>query len=102
MVESVKNILEEMRDQERGKTFEQISSIGWVNTEPIKINRRKYFPAIWSQEYGENEVLLVVQLTKWYIPKFFGATYCIGFLQNQKNETTDVDEYWLMHEVGHP
>ena len=91
-----------MRDQFRGKTWEEISCIGWKNRNPINIGWRKYHPSVWSQEYGDNEVLLVVQLTKWYIPKFFGATDCIGFIQNSNNETTDVDAYWLMHEIGHP
>ena len=102
MSEQVQKILEEMRDQVRGKNFDEVSSIGWQNREPIKIGWRKYYPSVWSQEYGENEIILVVQLTKWYIPNFLGTTDCIGFIQNLNNETTDVDAYWLMHEIGHP
>jgi hypothetical protein len=102
MEKAVLKILEEMRDQYRGKSFDFISSLNWEVHKPIRIGWRKYQPSVWSQEYGINEVVLVVQLTKWYIPNIFGTTDCIGFLQNQNNETTDVDAYWLMHEIGHP
>jgi hypothetical protein len=102
MKETVLKTLKEMRDQYRGKSFEEISSVRWQNRNPITIGWRTYYPSIWSQEYGNGEVLLVVQLTKWYIPKIFGTTDCIGFVQKQNNEITDVDACWLMHEIGHP
>ncbi len=102
MKKTAQRILEEMREEIKGKTFQEVSSIGWKNHEPIKIGLRKYYPSTWSQEYDDNKVLLVVQLTKWYIPNFLGATDCIGFIQDRSGETSDVDAYWLMHEIGHP
>ena len=102
MNEKVENILKEMREEFRGKSFEEIQSITWINRDPIKLGWRKLYPAIWSQEYGDSEILLVVQLTSWYIRNIFGSTDCMGFLINNQGSTTDVDAYWLMHEVGHP
>ena len=102
MKKTVLKVLEEMRGQYKGKPFDYVLSLGWQNHNPVRIGWRMYYPSTWSQEYGNNEVLLVVQLTKWYIPNIFGTTDCIGFVQNQNNETTDIDAYWLMHEIGHP
>lgn len=102
MDEKVESILNEMRDEFRGKSFEEIQSLSWTNRDPIRVGWRKLYPSVWSQKYGDSQFLLVVQLTRWYIRHVFGSTDCIGFLINDQGVTTDVDAYWLMHEVGHP
>lgn len=107
MKAAVRKTLEEMRDQFRNMPCADIAAISWLDQDPIYIDRTKYYPAVWSQAYGEDACLLVVQLTRWYIPRFFGATYCIGFLcypndQTADSERTDVDDMWLFHEIGYP
>lgn len=107
MKAAVRKTLEEMRDQFRNMPCEDIAAISWLDQDPIDIDRIKYYPAVWSQAYGEDARLLLVQLTRWYIPRFFGATDCIGFLcypnaQTSDSERIDVDEEWLMREIGHP
>ncbi|WP_347332977.1 hypothetical protein [Marinimicrobium locisalis] len=102
MNRTVSEILEGMRDSYRGKTFSEISSLGWIDQVPVKIGWKKYYPSIWSERYGGDSAILVVQLTKWHIPKFFGTTDCIGFIKSKNGDIEDVDAYWLMHEIGHP
>lgn len=102
MKKQIDEILEEMRSKYKVKTFEEISLLDWQNHDPIKIGWRKYYPSVWSQEYGKDSILLVVQLTKWYVPNILGATDCLGFVINRSHEIMDVDAYWLMQEVGHP
>ncbi|EKE67220.1 hypothetical protein B3C1_19049 [Gallaecimonas xiamenensis 3-C-1] len=76
--------------------------MGWEDLEPVKIRRKKYYPAVWSQDHGDDEVLLVVQLTKWHVPQIIGTTDCIGLIKNRMNRTIDVDALWLMHHIGYP
>jgi len=102
MDQKIEKILNEMRDEFRGKSFEEIQALNWINRSPFKLGWRKLYPSVWSQEYGDSEFLLVVQLTRWYIRNFFGSTDCIGFLISKGGSTTDVDASWLMHEIGHP
>ncbi|UTA48153.1 hypothetical protein L1F30_01100 [Simiduia sp. 21SJ11W-1] len=102
MKSEVREKLEEMRLQFEGKSFDDLKAMGWIDKSPIAINKKKYHPAIWSQSFGDDELLLVVQLTRWYFLKMIGSTDCIGFTLTKEGELNHVDEYWLMHEVGHP
>ena len=102
MNEKVEKILNEMREEFRDKSYDEIRSLNWINRPAMKIGWRKYYPSVCSQPYGDSDIVLIVQLTKWYIRGFLGATYCIGILLDENGNTTDVDAYWLMHEIGHP
>ena len=98
----VREKLEDMRLQYEGKPYEEIKSIGWIEKKPITIKGKKYHPAIWSEAFPDEELLLVVQLTRRYFLNMIGSTDCIGFTLNKEGQLNHVDEYWLMHEVGHP
>ncbi|MCC1496940.1 hypothetical protein [Alcanivorax sp. 1008] len=74
----------------------------WRKMAPISIEGKRYFPAVWAEIFPDQEVLLVVQLTKWYFFKCIGATDCIGFTLTPDGRRKYVDEHWLMHEVGYP
>lgn len=93
--------LKEMRVKYQAKSYDEIMSLNWIEEAPVKINGKKYYPAIWGQEF-QGQALLVVQLTRWYIFQWFGSTDCIGFTVNKEGIRENVDAYWLMHEVGHP
>ncbi|WP_045861330.1 hypothetical protein [Teredinibacter purpureus] len=97
----VGSYLKDMRVKYQVKSYDEITSLGWIEEAPIKISRKKYYPAIWGQEF-QGQALLVVQLTRWHIFKWLGSTDCIGFTVNKDGGREDVDAYWLMHEVGHP
>lgn len=102
MKSEVRAILEDMRLQFEGKSYDEIKSVGWIEQNPISIKKKKYYPAIWSEVFPDEELLLVVQLTRWYFLKMIGSTDCIGFTLNKEGCLRHVDEYWLMHKVGHP
>ncbi len=101
MNSEIERHLKEMRERYKGINYDEIVNLGWVNEDPVTISGKKYHPAIWGQEF-DGQALLVVQLTRWYILRWFGATDCIGFLVNKAGTLSEVDAYWLMHEVGHP
>ena len=98
---SVERYLKEMRAKYQEKSYDEITSLDWIEEAPVKINGKKYYPAIWGLEF-QGQALLVVQLTCWYIFQWFGSTDCIGFTVNKEGIRENVDAYWLMHEVGHP
>lgn len=102
MKSEVREQLENMRHQYEGKSYEDLKSLKWIEKDPILIKKKKYHPAIWSEVFPDEELLFVVQLTRWYFLKIFGSTDCIGFTLNKEGKLNHVDEYWLMHEVGHP
>ena len=95
------NYLEEMREAYKNKGYDEIVNLGWISEEPVRIDGKKMYPATWGEEFQDN-ALLVVQLTRWYIFKWFGATHCIGFTLSEEGVLTPVDANWLMHKVGHP
>jgi len=97
----VKEYLEQIREPYKTWSYSEIVDMGWITKESIELNGKKHHPAIWGEEF-QDQALLVVQLTRWYFLKIFGATDCIGFLMNGDGTITNVDAYWLMHEVGHP
>ncbi len=102
MKPEIREQLEKARRQYEGKSYEELKSLGWVEQDPITIQKTKYHPAVWSQVFADEELLLVVQLTRWHLLKLSGSTDCIGFTLRKNGEFKHVDEYWLMHEVGHP
>ena len=93
--------LQVMRESYKNKSFDEIVNLGWISEVPINIDGTKYYPAIWGSEFQDN-ALLVVQLTRWYIVNWFGTTDAIGFTLNEKGALTEVDANWLMNVVGHP
>lgn len=101
MKPAIENYLKEMRVKYQTKNFDEIVSLGWIEEAPIKIDGKKYYPAVWGHEFQE-QALLVVQLTRWYIFNWFGSTDCIGFTVNKEGIRENVDAHWLMQKVGHP
>lgn len=90
-----------MRERNKNKNYDEIVNLGWVTDAPVIINGKKYHPAILGEEF-DGQALLIVQLTRWYIFRWFGETECLGFLLNKAGVLSEVDADWLMHEVGHP
>lgn len=102
MTPDVRKVLEAMRAEYEGLPYQDIVSLHWRELAPTRITGKKYYPAVWAQTFPEKTALLVVQLTKWYWFKWFGATDCIGFTLTPDGHKEFVDERWLMDEVGHP
>lgn len=93
--------LTQMRDSYRANSREKLLALDWVETEPISLNGKMYYPAVWSCQY-EDMVLLVVQITRWHFMRIVGTTHAIGFLLVSDGRHIDVDAEWLMNEIGHP
>ncbi|UTA48251.1 hypothetical protein L1F30_01615 [Simiduia sp. 21SJ11W-1] len=102
MKDQVRSVLEEMRAKYSDFSFEQIKEIGWVNLESIRIEGKKYWPSIWSQVHKDDDYILVVQLTRWYFLRIVGSTDCIGYRFHKSGGIEEIDEIYLMNEVGHP
>jgi len=70
-----------MLEEYKELSYADVERIGWVNLESTMLEGKKYWPSIWSEKLVDDNVLLVVQLTKWYFLRIMGATDCIGFLK---------------------
>lgn len=91
-----------MRSEYENYSYDQVQFEDWINLDPIKIENKKYWPSVWSQQRPDDSWLLVVQLTRWLFLKTIGTTDCIGILFYPSGEKEFVDENYLWDEVGHP
>jgi len=69
----IRSHLEKMRGKYSSRRYDEIIHMDWITEDPIKINGKKLYPSVWGQEFHA-QALLVVQLTRWYIFNWFGAT----------------------------
>ena len=102
MKDHIRNILEDMRAKYSDFSYEQIKEVGWINLESIKVEGKKYWPSIWSQIHKDDDYILVVQLTRWHFLRILGTTDCIGYKFHKSGSFEEIDEVYLMNEVGHP
>jgi len=98
----IRKKLENMRSKYESFSYDEVVGLDWIEEDPIQINGKKYYPSVWSRKFPDQDALLVVQLTRWYFLKMIGSTDCIGFTINPTGVRQNVDEKWLMNEVGYP
>lgn len=102
MKDSIRKILEDIREQYSQYSFEKVKELGWKNMDSIKVEGKRYWPSVWSQIHKKNDMILVVQLTRWHFLRLVGSTDCIGYIFSKSGDVTPIDEIYLMNEVGHP
>ena len=102
MKPAIRNELESMRSKYETCSYDEVQLENWIVLDPIKLEGKKYWPAIWAHQRPDDSWLVIVQLTRWLFLKIFGTTDCIGILFHPSGEKELVDEHYLMNEVGHP
>lgn len=102
MKKAIKETLEQMRATFESQSYDELKVLKPIQQAPIRIDGKRYYPAVWAEILPNDAVLLVVELTHWYFLNWFGSTDCIGFTLTEVGERQYVDADWLMTEIGYP
>lgn len=100
MRSAVRTKLEDMRAEYDKKPYSELLKAEWCDLPPIEVAGRMYEPAVFTESYQGN-LLLVVQLQRRI---FLGwkQTDCLGSVIAESGVLKQVNEEFIWNEIGHP